>query len=361
MVRQRLLVYRDRIGVPSEIEFLRRQYLGFRTLHPNWIGRTVLPGAHRLDAPVTRIGGVRGLLFRQIGLPPALDVSNVFPVVHAQFARGGALALPLAKAMDAPLVVTLHGGDVGKDKNWRHSLLARRWPEVIARTERFVCVSSAVAETAIRRGVPANRLTVLPIGVEVPASFPDAPREGTFLFAGRFVEKKGIAVLAEAMRLMRAAGDTTTLICAGDGPLRPKLESLAREIPGVELPGWLPPSELSRHMRSALALLVPSVITADGDAEGLPSVVPEAMAGGCVVIGTDTGGIAEAVTHDVTGLLVPPNDSASLAAAMRRLIDHPALAARLAHAAFAAVGEHLNATRQSGALETLLLAAANRR
>ncbi len=355
--RRPVLVYRDRIGVASEIEFSRRQYLGFRTLRPVWIGRVVLPGAERIAASLIRIGGVRGLLFRHFGVMPAFDFTPFIPVVHAQFARGGALALPLARAMNAKLVVTLHGGDVAKDKNWRHTMLARRWPEVIAQTYRFVCVSHAVAEIARRRGVPERLLTVLPIGVEVPAAAPCLPRDRGFLFAGRFVEKKGITVLADAMRRLRAMGDTTPLSCAGDGPLRPVLEKLAREIPGVELAGWLEPPALAARMETALALLVPSVVASGGDTEGLPSVVPEAMARGCTVIGSNEGGIAEAVTDAVTGLLVPPGDADALAAAMHRLSAEPDLAAQLAQVAFRAVGERLNAVRQSAALESILLEA----
>jgi len=356
-----VLVYRDRIGVPSEIEFSRRQYLGFRELRPVWIGRFLLPGATQISPSLIRIGGLRGLLFRHVGMVPALDFSPYIPVVHAQFARGGALALPLARAMGANLVVTLHGGDIGKDKNWHHTVLSRRWPEVIARTYRFVCVSHTVADAATRRGVPAHLMTVLPIGVEIPAMPPSGPRANAFLFAGRFVEKKGIAVLAEAMRQLRANGDTTKLICAGDGPLRPVLETLARDIPGVELAGWLSPSALAARMETALALTVPSVVAADGDAEGLPSVVPEAMARGCAVIRSNEGGIAEALTNAETGLLVPPSDAAALAAAMHRLSSEPDLAPRLAQAAFEAASERFNAYRQSEALERILLAAAELR
>src|ERR1700682_4988544 len=117
--RRPVLVYRDRIGVASEIAFSRRQYVGFRALRPTWIGRVLLPDADQIGAPLISIGGLRGLLFRHFGVAPAMDFSPFIPVVHAQFARGGALALPLAKAMNAKLVVTLHGGDVAKDKNWR--------------------------------------------------------------------------------------------------------------------------------------------------------------------------------------------------------------------------------------------------
>jgi glycosyltransferase involved in cell wall biosynthesis len=110
-------------------------------------------------------------------------------------------------------------------------------------------------------------------------------------------------------------------------------------------------------METALALLVPSVVASGGDTEGLPSVVPEAMARGCTVIGSNEGGIAEAVTDAVTGLLVPPGDADALAAAMHRLSAEPDLAAQLAQVAFRAVGERLNAVRQSAALESILLEA----
>ena len=363
--RRPVLVYRDRIGVPSEIAFSRRQYLGFRALRPVWAGRTLLPDAERIGSCLPPIGGIGGLLFRHLGVAPALDLSDFVPVIHAQFARGGALALPLlramgARAMDARLVVTLHGGDVGKDRNWRGTLLARRWPAVVARTHRFVCVSQAVAATAARRGVPETLLTVLPIGVEPPPARPVGPRRG-FLFAGRFVEKKGIAVLAQAFRRLRAGGDPAPLVCVGDGPLRPLLESLARDIPGVELTGWLDQDALAARMEGASALLVPSLVAANGDAEGLPSVVVEAMARGCAVIGTAEGGIAEALTDEATGLLVPPGDAAALAAAVRRLGADPALSERLAAAAFRTAGERFDAVRQSAALERILLEAAEAR
>src|SRR5262249_13799746 len=159
----------------------------FRALRPVWIGRTLLSEADQLGAPLIRIGSLSGLLFRHLGQAPGLDLSGFIPVVHAQFARGGALALPLARAKRGRLVVTLHGGDVGKEKNWRHTLLARRWADVIAHAFRFVCVSQAVAEMARRRGVPERLLTVLPIGVEVGRDRPTGPRDGGFLFAGRFV------------------------------------------------------------------------------------------------------------------------------------------------------------------------------
>jgi colanic acid/amylovoran biosynthesis glycosyltransferase len=356
-----LLVYRDRIGAPSEIQFLRRQYVGFTRLTPVWIGRHVMPQAATLDGRVVLLGGdgasgwVQRVLFRHFGRVPALPFDQAAPVLHAQFARGGALALPLAQALGLRLVVTLHGGDVSKAKNWRGTILARRWPAVVASASRFVCVSAAVAEAAGAHVVPRDKLTVLPIGVEIPAAPPPVPDRPHHLFVGRFVPKKGIGVLADAVRRLRAAGDTTPVACIGDGPDRPVLEQLARDVTGIALTGWLPPEAVTEHMARAWSLLVPSVIAPDGDAEGLPSVIPEAMAQACPVIGSAQGGVAEAVKHGQTGLLVPPGDPVALAEAMHHLVSTQHLRHGLGREAFAYVAVHLNARIQSAALEELLL------
>lgn len=356
------LVYRDRIGVPSELAFLRRQYIGFSRLCPVWLGRHLMPDAAELGGTVIRIAGagplgwLRRELFARTGLLPPAGFGPLAPVLHAQFARGAALALPLVRARNLRMVVTLHGGDVSKTRNWRGTLQARRWPAVLATASRFICVSGAVAEMAARHGVPDEKLTVLPIGVEVPERPPSPPAvPACYLFVGRFVAKKGIAELDAAVRRLRAAGDTTQLVCVGDGPLRPVLQRLSQEVGGVELTGWLPPDAVRQRMASAWTLIVPSVVAPDGDAEGLPSVIPEAMAQGCPVIGSNQGGIAEAVTDGRTGLLVPPGDAIALAEAMRRLVSTPALRHGLADAAFHEVGAKLNAGIQSAALERFLL------
>jgi glycosyltransferase involved in cell wall biosynthesis len=176
------------------------------------------------------------------------------------------------------------------------------------------------------------------------------------LFVGRFVEKKGIGVIADAVRRVRAGGDHTPVVFVGDGPLRPVLEALARDTSGIEMSGWLSPEAVRARMAGAWSLLVPSVIAANGDTEGLPSVIPEAMAQGCAVIGSNEGGIAEAIRHDASGLLVPPGDAAALAEAMRRVGD-PETRNRLGRAGFQVAARDLNARIQSAKLEVLLLGA----
>jgi colanic acid/amylovoran biosynthesis glycosyltransferase len=357
---QPFLVYRDRIGVASEISFLRRQYVGFTRLHPVWIGRTLLPAAAQVGEHRLHLGGegpsgaVRRFLFRQFQLAPPMPRQAMAPILHAQFARGGALALPLVRSLNLRLAVTLHGGDVSKRKNWRGGLLAQRWAALVGTTARFICVSAAVAEIAAARGVPEAKLTVLPIGVEIPDQ-PPARTPAAYLFVGRFVEKKGISVLADAMRRLRAQGDRTPLVCVGDGPLLPLLQGLASEVPDIRLTGWQSPDQVRDHLTRAVALVVPSVVAVGGDAEGLPSVIPEAMAQGCPVIGSDRGGIAEAIADHQTGRLVPPGEAGALAAAMRGLSSDSRAAAALGAAGYARAKTELNARLQSAKLETLLL------
>jgi glycosyltransferase involved in cell wall biosynthesis len=127
------------------------------------------------------------------------------------------------------------------------------------------------------------------------------------------------------------------------------LEAVAREQAGVTLTGWLPPDDVRARMARAVSLVVPSIVAANGDAEGLPSVIPEAMAQGCPVIGSDQGGIVEAIDDGRTGLLVAPGDAGALAQAMRRVT--PALGL----AGFAYALRDLNARVQSAKLEALLL------
>src|SRR5262249_59906075 len=100
---------------------------------------------------------------------------------------------------------------------------------------------------------------------------------------------------------------------------------------------------------------VPRVRAGRGDAGGLPSGVIEAMAEGAVVAGSRHAGIAEAIEHEWTGLLVPPQDSDAIAATLLRLIDEPGLRRDLGAHARAAAAEHFDAMTQSRRLEKLLL------
>jgi colanic acid/amylovoran biosynthesis glycosyltransferase len=365
-----ILVYRDRIVPRSEAHFLRRLYIGFERLEPVWIGRHAGDGLADLGVEPLLLGrsgmhgGVDRALFKHFGtLPPSPDLRALQPrLIHAHFGRGGALALPIARALGVPLVVQYHGGDATKDTHYRRRLLPtiyqQRLAALLRETALFICVSDFIRDQLLARGFPPEKLFVHRYGVEMDggedAVEPNAGESAYILFAGRFVEKKGIGFLIEAMRRLEAEDKNLRLELIGDGPIAGELRSAAADLRNVNFPGWLPNRELRDRMRGALAVCVPSVQAVGGDAEGLPNVVLEAMAIGAPVVATHHAGIGEAVDDGRTGILVPSGDVAALAGALRRLADNPLEARAMGVAARRAALERFDAMAQSRRLEAKL-------
>ena len=370
-----VLVYRDRIVPRSEAHFLRRQYIGFRRLVPVWIGCRTDAGLPDLRADPILLGrrGATGVLdrvmFKQFGrIPPAPDLRALRPrLIHAHFGRGGALALPIARALKLPLVVTFHGGDATKDDHYRRGLVPtifqRRCEALRQEAALIICVAEHVREALLARNFPAAKLKVIHYGVEPEedAASPQPPERPYLLFVGRFVEKKGVEHLLEAMHTLEREGAVVDLVLVGDGPMVEVLKRQASGLTHARFLGWLPNQEVRRLMKGALATCVPSVAARTGDSEGLPNVVLEAMACAVPVIGSAIAGIAEAVEHDRTGFLVPPADSRSIATAARRLLGDPALRSRMGRNGRAAATKCFSAVTQSRMLEDALLAVGDSR
>jgi glycosyltransferase involved in cell wall biosynthesis len=370
-----LLVYRDRIVPRSEADFLRRQYVGFSRLAPIWIGRRADVGLADLNAEPMLLGrhGVGGaldrFLFKQFGrLPPEPDLAVLRPLlIHAHFGRGGALALPIARALRLPLVVTFHGGDATKEKHYQRqfipTIFQRRCAALQQEAALIICVAEYIREVLLIRGFPAAKLKVIRYGVEPEAdNRPQPPAQRPYLlFVGRFVEKKGVRYLLDAMRKLESDGAPVDLVLVGDGPTTESLKRQAAGLTGARFLGWLPNPEVRRVMRGALALCVPSVPAQTGDTEGLPNVVLEAMASSTPVIASDLAGIGEAVEHGRTGFLLPPGDPRAIAAAVQRLLGDTALCSRMRAAARAAASRHFDALTQSRMLEDTLLAVSRHR
>ncbi|MBB2195928.1 glycosyltransferase [Gluconacetobacter sp. 1c LMG 22058] len=358
-----VLVYRDRLLPASEHAFMRRQYIGFRDLRPCWVGCRREGAVADLPGEVRFLGGdgplrpLRQAAFKQFGWGGARDVADLAPVlVHAQFGRGGALALPMARALGVPLAVTFHGGDAFKDKHYRRgglpSIFRRRWRALQDYASLFVCVSEGVRDRLLERGVRPDLLDVIPIGVEAAA--PAAGPAEQFVFAGRFVDKKGVATLIDALRVLAERGLMPSVVLAGDGPLLPAMRAYAAGLETVRFTGWLAAADLSALMERAIALVVPSVVSAGGDREGLPSVAVEAMARGVPVIGSDQSGLADVLQPFGAGIVVPAADAVALADAMQAMLV-PGVRDGMAGAALKVVRERLSAPAQSARLEARLL------
>jgi len=367
--RETILVYRDRLVPRSELHFLQRLYVGFERLEPIWVGRRHDDGFADLGGRAVLLGrdGVLGAvdreLFKHFGvLPPVPDLPALHPkLVHAHFGRSGALALPIARRLKVPLVVSFYGGDATKDKHYQRHLLRtiyqRRLGALQTEAALFLCVSAFIRDQLLARGFPPEKLLVQHSGVnlDTPIEPGDPAPAGYVMFAGRFVEKKGATWLIDAVRRLEAEGRDVRLLLVGAGPLEAELRRASASLKHVEFRGWMPNNELRRWMRGALALCVPSVHAADGDAEGLPTVVIEAMAAGTPVIGSHHAGIGEAIEDEHTGFLVPEQDPDAIAAALRRLLDDPGLRRQLGENARSAAVEHFDMFNQSRRLEARLL------
>lgn len=155
----------------------------------------------------------------------------------------------------------------------------------------------------VAAGLPPERILVKPNFVEDPGARRSSPSASSrVLFVGRLSEEKGILSLLGDWERAHRRAPHLELVVVGDGPLRSRMEG--REMPGVTLAGRLPAAEVARLMRTSRALAFPSRWY-----EGQPMVVLEALAAGLPVLGSDLGGIAEAVGALGADWLVPPDRS----------------------------------------------------
>ena len=364
-----ILVFRDKLLLPSE-GFIKTHYTAFDAANLIYLASQFGWRAAELDGQRVAIasGTLQRFLFKQTGRTPRLaDLRWLAPQsVHAHFGRGGALALPVAQALGVPLYVTFHGGDATKETHRRRRLIPtiyqRRLAQLQAYASGFLCVSQFVAERLAAQGFPKSKLITHYIGIDLAQMTPPHQRNGRLLFTGRLVDKKGVDVLFMAMRRLQNSqngktpdGKVPGLDIAGAGPLEDALRAQAVDLPSVRFLGWQTQQQLASIMRTAQAVVVPSRIAADGDCEGLPTVVLESIRAGLPVVASNHAGIPEIIHDQETGFLVPENDPDALAAALLAVMQPSDRIQQMAVNAQARLQQDFNAAIQSEKLQRLLL------
>ncbi len=290
---------------------------------------------------------------------PALRGNGVSHL-HAHFATSAAeVARHAAAALARPFSVTAHAKDIFHESVSASALnsLVQDAAFIVTVSDynvghlRSVCRASRVTPIhRIYNGIDST--TLAPHGTSrLPASI---------LGVGRFVEKKGFDVFVDAVVALRGVRPdvTATLIGTGrcEADLRARIERLG--LAGVvTMAGALPQHEVLAAMRQHTVLAVPCVVGPDGDRDGLPTVIIEAMALGLPVVSTPVTGIPEIVRHGETGLMVPERNPFALAEALHGLIAHPPLRQRLARQARLLVEREFDARRSAVTLRDLFLGA----
>ena len=278
-------------------------------------------------------------------------------VVHIYFGHIAVQLLPLLRKPPVPVIVSFHGADalVDMDKPaFRAATL-----EVFERARLVLVRSRSLGAGLEALGCPPEKIRIHRTGIPL-AAFPfrerQVPGDGAWRFfqACRLIEKKGLPVTLRAFAVFAQHYPASQLVIAGEGPLLGPLEALVEELGlrgKVRFCGFLDQGALRSEFEAAHAFVHPSEIGADGNQEGVPNAMLEAMATGLPVLATRHGGIPEAVDDGVSGYLVGEGDDAALAVAMLRLAQDRERYTALARAASEAVAERFEQSRQVAVLE----------
>ena len=226
-----------------------------------------------------------------------------------------------------PMICTSHGGDLlGLNGPLLNAM--KRW--VIHCSSQLTVVSQTMEARALSLGASPEKLKILSMGVETSALFTPATATSRMhnqvLFVGRLVEKKGCTYLLGAMPEILRRHPDTRLEIVGSGPEKKALQQQADRLgvaDAVTFHGIVNNTEIPEFYRRATVFVAPSIITAQGDQEGLGLVLVEALSCECPVVASDLPAIRDVVSDGVTGLVCMQENSSDLADKICFLLDHP--------------------------------------
>jgi colanic acid/amylovoran biosynthesis glycosyltransferase len=282
--------------------------------------------------------------------PPALPVWTYprgdaeFDVILAHFGPNGVHAMEMRKAgvVRGRLVTAFHGYDMKPEIASRHRCYTRLFEE----GDLFLPVSEYFRSRLLHWGAVPERTVVHHMGID-PERFAFTPRTAPdnrleLISIARLVPKKG---LEYAIQAAAALGSSIRYTIIGDGPERRKLEALIARLgahDSIQLAGWQTQDRVADRLRSAHVMLAPSVTTDDGEEEGIPVAIMEAMATGLPVITTRHSGIPELVEDGVSGYLCGEREVDPVADRLRSLLQSPEQLTAIGRAARTVVEQRFN-------------------
>lgn len=366
-------IFRNQLFKGSEV-FIQQQAEALQSFDKCYIGRRL--NGTKPEGSITCVLNERGNVYGKLAeivnaittspLPyQSVLKSQPLDLIHAHFAIDGLYALKLSQKKAIPLVTTLHGFDVTVSNK---DLLASRSPawinyllhqhKVKSQGDKFICVSEFIARQALHHGFPENKIVQHYIGIDVNKYQLREKQDdqGIILHVARLVEKKGTAVLINAIKHVKALNPDIRLVIIGEGPLSEGLKIQVASLgltENVSFTGALPHADVMAWMRKASMLVLPSITAKTGDAEGLGMVLLEAAVSGVPVIGTQHGGIPEAIIDEQTGFLVRERDDKQLAERISFLLNDDQKRFEMGKNARDFISEKFNLSKQTIKLEKI--------
>jgi len=282
-------------------------------------------------------------------------------LLHIYFGHIAVLLRPLIRQWQNPSVVSFHGADVLVDM--QKPTYRRATKEMLSLVRRVLVRSDSLRQAVIDLGCAPEKIEIQRTGIPLTEflfrerSIP-GKRQWRLLQAGRLIEKKGLKTTLRAFAKFGKEFPGARLTIAGEGPQLEELQALARElqIDGVvDFAGFVSQEELRELFYEAHIFLHPSETGRDGNQEGVPNSMLEAMASGLPVFATWHGGIPEAVENNISGILVNERDYRALADGLIETAKSPARLPVMGRMASESVAKKFSQAEQTRWLEEIYL------
>lgn len=339
--------------------FVRSIWTRIRALvhHPIAFGGAACHIAWRLRSQPAVLG--KSLIALGRGMAQLDWVTSFSPhVIHAHWATyPSTVAWALARASGIPFGFTAHAHDIFVDDQLLREKLADAAVPVTISRYNVDWLATRIDERA------RSRLRLVHCGVDLAASpFARSGRSDRHILAvGRLDPIKGFDVLVDALGLLRRRDVACSCSIVGEGPQRLELQAAidCQDLQdSVTLVGVMPQEQVQAALRAASIFVMPSVVTPEGNRDGIPVALMEAMAAGTPVVSTRVSGIPELIADGDDGVLVDQRDAPALADALARLLGDAALRDRLAIAGRRKVESEFDAAVEAAKLLEWLRAAA---
>ena len=246
-------------------------------------------------------------------------------IIHSHFGFDAVKMMHIAESMRIPHIISFYGSDVSRlpgEFRWK-----KRYGKLAQKGSHFIAASAFMKNQLIELGFPKERISIVRFGVDLNSSsfkkqFTLTPK---MMMVGRMVEKKGFEYAIKSVKHLKERGVQSELNLYGDGPLMNSLKSLTSELMlngSVNFHGYQPIGKILDAHNSHSVLLAPSVTASDGDMEGLPNTILEAMAKGTLVLTTRHAAIPEVIIDQNSGFLVKERDAEALADVLVQVFEN---------------------------------------